>query len=472
MSNSHRKDFLIPALAVALDAVATEAAFLFSYWFRFKTSVFSFLPLHEDIPPLPAYFYGSLFVMLVWVLLFQTRGMYGARRNVSLGSEFSAVVRLVTFGMLIVMSAAFYYRAFSYSRLVFGLLWLTSIVLIFAGRAIVRVVERRLYASGRNLRNALIIGTNEAANRIYERFNNHPLLGYKLVGYLGDRPAAGNIALSRMNYFGTMDNVLLVMEEHSVELALIALDHNEHDKLYKLMQECEGLNCEFLVVPDILHVISGGLRVKELEGMPFIRVKSMPMSTWGRILKRTFDILVSFLLLLILSPFFLLIEIIIKLDSKGSVFYKQERVGVDGLRFAMLKFRSMNVGAEKETGPVWAAEKDPRRTKFGAFLRKTSIDELPQLLNVLRGEMSLVGPRPERPFFVEQFKGDVPQYLERHRMKTGMTGWAQVNGLRGNTSLEERVKYDVYYIENWSVRFDIRILFLTFRALVSTKNIH
>ena len=468
-NNQRRQDFFIPAITVLADIVATELSFLFSYWLRFKTSLLSFLPLQEQIPPLPAYFYGSLFVILIWVGLFQNRGMYGARRNVSLGNEWFSVVKLVTFGMLIVMSAAFFYRAFSYSRVVFGLLWLSSISFIAVGRTMVRSVEGRLYASGRELRNALIIGTTPGADRIFTRLYNHPLLGYRLVGYVGDHPATDTAALSGCSYLGTMNDVSPIVKNHDVELALIALDSSDHEKLYTFMQECEGLNCEFLVIPDILQTISGGLRVKELEGMSFIRMKSMPMSSWGRVLKRAFDIVVSLLLLLLLSPLLILTALLIKLDSRGPVFYRQERIGVDGLKFRMIKFRSMKTGAEEDTGPVWATEKDPRRTTLGSFLRKTSIDELPQLLNVLKGEMSLVGPRPERPYFVERFRDDVPQYLERHRMKTGMTGWAQVNGLRGNTSLEERVKYDIYYIENWSLRFDVKILFLTVRALMSPK---
>ncbi len=470
MPNKHRRqDFFIPALTVLADVIATELSFLFSYWLRFKTSALSFLPLQEQIPPLPAYFYGSLLVILVWVGLFQNRGMYGARRNVSLTNEWFAVVKLVTFGMLIVMSAAFFYRAFSYSRVVFGLLWLSSIALITAGRLAVRSIEHWLYASGRELRSALIIGTTGEANRVFTRLYNHPLLGYRLVGYVGDHQAVPPAPLAQSTYLGTTDNVFSIVKDHTIELAIIALDRSQHEKLYTFMQECEGLNCEFLVIPDILQMISGGLRVKELEGMSFIRMKSMPMSAWGRVLKRTFDIVVALALLLILSPVLVVTAVLIKLDSRGPVLYRQERVGVDGQHFRMIKFRSMKPGAEEETGPVWAAAKDPRRTTLGAFLRATSIDELPQLLNVLAGEMSLVGPRPERPYFVERFREDVPQYLERHRMKTGMTGWAQVNGLRGNTSLEERVKFDIYYIENWSLRFDVKILFLTFRALISPK---
>jgi exopolysaccharide biosynthesis polyprenyl glycosylphosphotransferase len=227
-----------------------------------------------------------------------------------------------------------------------------------------------------------------------------------------------------------------------------------------------------MMVPDALEMMTGGARMREIEGIPFITLKSVPMTTWGRMLKRSFDIVVSGLLLLLLSIPMVLAALAIKVGSKGSVFLRQERVGIDGKKFEMLKFRSMGVGAEAASGPVWAKDGDPRRTAVGKFLRKTSMDELPQLINVLKGEMSLVGPRPERPFFVEQFKSLVPKYLDRHRVKTGMTGWAQVNGLRGNTSLEERVKYDLYYVEHWSMWFDIKILFKTVGALFSTKHVH
>jgi exopolysaccharide biosynthesis polyprenyl glycosylphosphotransferase len=210
--------------------------------------------------------------------------------------------------------------------------------------------------------------------------------------------------------------------------------------------------------------------VREIEGIPFLRLKGVPMTTWGRILKRTFDAGIAAILLLLFSPVLLAIALLIKLDSRGPVLFRQERIGIDGRNFDMLKFRSMKAEAESKSGPVFAREDDPRRTAIGTFLRKSSLDEFPQLINVLRGEMSLVGPRPERPFFVDRFKDNVPKYLDRHRVKTGMTGWAQVNGLRGNTSIEERIKYDVYYIENWSLWLDVKILLRTVRALFPSKH--
>lgn len=479
MANPRRNDFLIPTLAVLLDTIAIEGSFLFSYWLRFETNLLDFLPLTEETPPFMGYFYGSLFVVPVWLLIFKSGNMYGARRNVALSDEFFNIIKLVTLCMLIVMSAAFFYRDFSYSRVVFGLLWITSMLTIFTGRFCLYHIEKTIYRRGRELRNAVIIGNNETANLIYQTLHNHALLGYRLVGYFADRPfvprqqdeQSAEPGIHNLPYLGKIHEAPRKMVAERVELALISLNYNDHPKLYELVRECEGVNVEFMMVPDVLEIMASGMQVKEIEGIPFIKIKGVPMTTWGRVIKRTFDVAFSSALLILLSPLFLLITILIKIDSKGPIFFRQERVGMDGKRFEILKFRSMKTEAEKETGPVWAKDDDPRRTRIGSLLRTTSIDELPQLINVLKGEMSVVGPRPERPYFVEEFKTLVPKYLDRHRVKTGMTGWAQVNGLRGNTSLEERIKFDIYYIENWSLWFDVKILLKTFRVLLVVDGI-
>ncbi|MEX0737552.1 MAG: sugar transferase, partial [Bacteroidota bacterium] len=246
--------------------------------------------------------------------------------------------------------------------------------------------------------------------------------------------------------------------------------YRELPQLYELVRECEGLIVEMMMVPDLLEIMTNQVRVQEIEGIPWIRIKAVPLSTWNLIAKRGFDLIVASFILLLSSPLFLLLAILIKLDSRGRVFYRQERVGLDGKPFPIIKFRTMREDAEQGTGPVWTRKEDPRTTRIGPFLRRFSLDELPQLLNVVRGEMSLVGPRPEREHFVQQFRKEVPQYLDRHRVKTGMTGWAQVNGLRGNAPIEERTKYDVYYVENWSLVFDLKIILKTIRAVLFGKD--
>jgi exopolysaccharide biosynthesis polyprenyl glycosylphosphotransferase len=353
---------------------------------------------------------------------------------------------------------------------VFGLLWLTAIIFCTLGRALLLEIEQSLYSRGKELRNAVIIGSNATANRIFETLNNHPLLGYRLEGYFAESHVGADAPLSRARHLGTIADVAPKLVSEHIELVMMAMDAGDHEAITRVVNECEGVNVEFLMVPDILELMAGNFMVREIEGIPFLRLKGVPMTTWGRILKRTFDAGIAAILLLLFSPVLLAIALLIKLDSRGPVLFRQERIGIDGRNFDMLKFRSMKAEAESKSGPVFAREDDPRRTAIGTFLRKSSLDEFPQLINVLRGEMSLVGPRPERPFFVDRFKDNVPKYLDRHRVKTGMTGWAQVNGLRGNTSIEERIKYDVYYIENWSLWLDVKILLRTVRALFPSKH--
>jgi len=467
MANRRRNDVLIPTLIVLFDSVAIEYAFLLAYWVRFKTSLLSFLPLTaESVPPLDAYVYGSFVVIPVWLSIFQSRKMYSARRNVHPSDDLFTIAQLVTLGMLVVMSAAFFYRAFSYSRTVFGLLWIFSVAFLYAGRVILYKIEKRHYLSGRDLRHAVIIGSNQTANRVFAYLHNHPLLGYSVIGYLADRECLTTEPLGASRWIGRLDDVTAQIQSGEVELVLVAVNTEEHGKLAEIIRDCEGMNVEFMMVPDFLELMSSRMAVKEIEGIPFIRLKGVPMSSWGRISKRAFDLVASILLLIITAPFALLIAVAIKLGSKGPALFAQERIGLDGTRFRMMKFRSMRVGAEEfDAQAGLGIRDDPRITAVGRVLRRASLDELPQLLNVLKGEMSLVGPRPERPYYVDRFKKMVPKYLDRHRVKTGMTGWAQVNGFRGDSSLEERIKYDIYYIENWSLGFDVRILFRTISAL-------
>jgi exopolysaccharide biosynthesis polyprenyl glycosylphosphotransferase len=263
-----------------------------------------------------------------------------------------------------------------------------------------------------------------------------------------------------------MSSVPDLIKSHNIDVVLIALNEEEHSNLHNLVRDCQGLNVEMMMVPDILELMTSLVQIKHIEGIPFLGIKSPALSTWNSIIKRTFDLVLASSILFIASPFLLIIAILIKLDSKGPIIYFQERIGLNGEVFRVIKFRSMRTDAEHATGPVWSKKHDSRATRIGKILRRLSLDELPQLINVIKGDMSVVGPRPERQHFVEQFKKEVPRYLERHRVRTGMTGWAQVNGLRGNASITERTKYDIYYIENWSLTFDLKIIFKTIHAVL------
>jgi exopolysaccharide biosynthesis polyprenyl glycosylphosphotransferase len=469
MPESHRKDFLIPLLTVLADMVAIEGAFLFSYWLRFHSPLTSLLPVELGIPSLNAYVLGSILVIPTWLLLFQSRHMYAARRSVYFTDEVFSIARLVFFGMLIVMSAAFFYRAFSYSRAVFVFLAFFAMTFLALGRYLVHVFERYWYSRGHDLQDVVIVGTNITARRVYDSISANKSLGYRVIGFFSVN-GLNEMETAGVDFLGHLSNVPQFIKDHKVDIVLVSLTYKDHPQLYELVRDCEGLSTEIMMVPDMLELMTSRVRIKELHGIPFIKIKSVPLTTWNLIIKRSFDIVASFVSLVLASPFFLVISILVKLDSKGSLLYRQERVGLDGKTFRLIKFRTMRADAEKESGPVWAHKNDPRKTKVGAFLRRFSFDELPQLINVIKGDMSIVGPRPERPHFVNQFRKEIPKYLDRHKVKTGMTGWAQVNGLRGNAPIEERTKYDVYYVENWSLVFDIKIILKTVHAVFFGKD--
>jgi exopolysaccharide biosynthesis polyprenyl glycosylphosphotransferase len=470
MSNQRRNDFLIPLLAVISDAAAIEAAFLLSYWFRFFSPLTSTFEVTLGVPPFATYVNSSLIFIPIWLAVFQSRRLYGARRNSHLSDEFFAIVRLVSIGMLIVMSATFFYRGFSFSRGVFILLWGTSIATITTGRFFIMEFEKFLYRHGKELKTVAIVGSNDAADEIFSLLTSHSSLGYEVVGYYADSQAAAPLKLSGAKYLGPLNALPDGITAYRLQAALIALSYKDHPQLLEMIRDAEGLNVELMMVPDMLEMMTSRVRIQDIEGIPFLKIKEIPLSTWNRISKRAFDVIFSSLILLLTLPFTLVLAAIIKMTSRGPIFFVQERISLDGRPFFVVKFRTMRTDAENSTGPVRAKKGDPRATSIGRILRRTSLDELPQLWNVLTGHMSIVGPRPERPFFVEQFKGKIPRYLERHRVKTGMTGWAQVNGLRGDAPIDERTKYDIYYVENWSLVFDMKIILKTIRAVIFGKD--
>ncbi len=396
------------------------------------------------------------------------RKLYLPRRITSFFDEFFAIVRIVILGMLVVMAGAFFYRAFSYSRVVFGIIGISSVAFLSIGRFILLKFEQWWYATGHDLKRVIIVGTSAIANRIYQTLKVHQSLGYEALGYCSINSNSGD-TMEQIPYLGSIASVPDLIKSHHIDVVLISMNEKEHSFLHDLVRDCQGLNAEMMMVPDVLELMTSLVQIKHIEGIPFLGIKSPALSTWNFIVKRTFDVVCASCFLFITSPLFLIIAILIKLSSKGPILYFQERVGLDGESFRVMKFRSMHVDAELSTGPVWSQKNDPRTTRVGKLLRRFSLDELPQLINVIKGDMSLVGPRPERPHFVEQFKKQVPRYLERHRVKTGMTGWAQVNGLRGNASIAERTKYDVYYVENWSLVFDLKIILKTIYAVFFGK---
>ncbi|MBK6771002.1 MAG: undecaprenyl-phosphate glucose phosphotransferase [Ignavibacteria bacterium] len=466
-------EILIPLLTVLSDAAAIFAAFELSYYIRFFSSFQNIIPVTKGIPDIDGYNIFALMVIPIWLIIFQARKLYRLKRTVFILDELFAIIKCVSIGILFAMSLVFILKGdFPYSRLVFLLIWINSVILITIGRYLILKLEKNLYNKNIGVNTVAIVGSNEMAEKIYDKFSVDKFAGLNVVGYFSVKDDAGadnTELLKGRNYLGNYKMIPGKIKELELQKILISLPSDEHEVIYDLIKICEGINVEFMYAPDFMDMMTSRLRIEEVNGIPFIKLKSLPMNVWNRMVKRTFDLVVSLFLLLILSPVMLLIAVLVKITSHGPLFYKQERVGLDGQKFLMLKFRSMKVDAEQQ-GPQMTIRDDDRYTPLGKTLRKYSLDELPQFINVLIGNMSIVGPRPEREFFINTMKDSIQKYLERHRVKCGITGWAQVNGLRGtDTSLQTRIDYDIYYIENWSIAFDIKIIFKTIKEVLFSK---
>jgi Undecaprenyl-phosphate glucose phosphotransferase len=383
---------------------------------------------------------------------FRAFDLYRPRRIASHLSEAADLAKASSMGALVLVAVmTFLFREYEYSRVVIVYFWMLSIGAVWFSRAAFREVLRFARRRGYNLRYAVVVGGGDLAATVVSRMAARPDVGIKVLGVVGDDKEG----LGGTRWLGGYADLRAVLDANAVDHVIVALAHEDYGRLRGLLEAVGDEPVTIHVVPDLFRFASLRGGVEEFEGMPFIHLRDSPLHGWSSVTKRVFDVVFSTAIVVGLSPVLLLLAIGVKLTSRGPVFYQQERMGLDGQRFRMLKVRTRRVAAEASTGPVWAVEDDPRRAPYGAFLRRFSLDELPQFLNVLRGEMSVVGPRPERPFFVEQFRRTVPGYMLRHKVKSGLPGWAQVNGLRGNTSLEKRIQFDLEYIERWSLWLDL-----------------
>jgi Undecaprenyl-phosphate glucose phosphotransferase len=353
---------------------------------------------------------------------------------------------------------AFAFHGYDYSRLAIGLFWGFSIVTVSFSRAVFREALRVARRRGYNLRHAVVVGGGDLAAHLLRMLRRRPDAGLKVLGVLSDkRDVPGGDA----HWLGAPEDIRAVLDRLSVDSVFIALSHADYGRLETVLNEIGDDPVAIHFVPDVISLASLRGGMEEFEGIPFIHLRESPLYGWNRVLKRVCDVVLGSVALVLAAPVMVLIALALRALQGAPVLYRQERMGLDGQRFHMLKFRTMRPDAEAASGPVWTQPDDPRRTRLGAWLRRWSLDELPQLINVLRGEMSLVGPRPERPTFVEAFRKNVPGYMLRHKVKAGITGWAQVNGWRGDTSVAKRIEYDLHYIERWSLFFDFKILVLT-----------
>ena len=471
---------LLAAVFVLVDVGATTLAWILAYLLRFHAGVVTdLLPVTKGIPDVARYLLLLPLIVLLWPAVLYFHGLYQVKRGRSRIDELFAIVFSVLIGSALVLGATLYVRVYyrfqpevaprwEYSQAVFALFVVLDILLLSFGRWALRRQLERMWAAGYNLKRIVVAGAGELGQIVAETLQGHRELGYRVLGFLADGPPEPN--RTGLPVLGRLDEARAVAEAHQADQIYVALPLDEHARLVGLLRDLATECLDIKVVPDLVQYATIKAALEDLDGIPIISLNETPLQGWNSMAKRVMDVLLGSAILLVLSPFLAVLSLLIKWKGgRGSILFTQERVSVDGRRFRMYKFRSMVEDAERETGPIFATSDDPRRTTIGALLRKHNLDELPQLLNVILGDMSLVGPRPERPSFVQQFKERIPQYMLRHRVKSGMTGWAQVNGWRGNSSIEKRIEYDLYYIENWSLRLDLKILILTvFRGFGQT----
>jgi Undecaprenyl-phosphate glucose phosphotransferase len=465
-----RRNRLLVAVHVIADAGSGLLAFALAYFLRFETGL---IPTPKGQPPFSQYVDVMPFIAVVVPLAFQLQGLYRLRRGRSRIDDFFNVfvgsIIAVVFGVVSTLYFQAYYvpdelkdkGAYEVSQAVWGVFLVINVVFCFGSRALAREALERRWAAGIGLRRILIAGSGELGRMVADRILEHRELGYQIVGFVDDRAGGDHLGYRGLPLLGRLDDAAEIASRERIDHLYVALPLEEHMKLLDLVESTSREGVDVKVVPDLLQFIALRARLEDLDGVPVINLNDVPLHGFNTIVKRALDFAFALTALSLMAVPGLIIAWLVKQSSPGPVFYKQLRMGLDGRRFTVYKFRTMLVDAEEETGPIWADEDDPRATGIGAWLRRHDLDEWPQFWNVLKGEMSIVGPRPERPFFVEQFKHRIPQYMLRHKVKAGITGWAQVNGWRGNTSLEKRIEYDLYYIENWSVSLDLKIMWLT-----------
>jgi len=465
----HKRRRITAASLLAGDLLAAGAAFFAAWYLRFVAEV---VPLTKTAPDLHRYLQLLPIVVLIFPVVFYFHGLYRPKISESRVDEAFTVLLAVVLSTVLLSGVVSWYRPpiapgsieyFTYSRAFLALFATLVLVFVVTERFGVRWLLHSASVHIQKAQRILVVGAGDLGKEITAKLLAHREHGLETVGFLDDDPGKQGKTILGLPVLGATRDVERVLGEQRVDQVFVALPLEAHKKMMRVLQAI-GTECvEVKLVPDILQYAAIKATLEDLDGTPIINLTQVPLEGWSSLAKRVVDIFLSLVGIVALLPFLPVAALAIWLEDRGPIFYKQERMGLDGRPFWIWKLRSMRVDAEASTGPVWAIEGDPRRTKVGGLLRRWSLDEFPQLWNVLKGDMSLVGPRPERPRFVQEFKQHLPQYMLRHRVKSGITGWAQVHGWRGNTSVRKRLEYDLYYVENWSLGLDFRILWMTVR---------
>ena len=456
-------------LHVVIDAVVICIAYVLAW-------IYKFLILKDQRGlTLAQYCVALIGIIPLYLMLYLACNLYTSKRVQGRRLEGGNIVKANTIGILIVMAAFFPLRDVIepikyYSRWMLAYFYVINIVLEIIARNLIRWCLRKIRRKGFNLRHLIFVGYSGAAEAFIDRILANPQWGYKISGILDDNKEPG-YTYKGIAVLGSTDELEKLLENNRLDEIALTLALREYYKLKRIVAICEKSGVHTKFVPDYNDIIPTRPYTEDLLGLPVVNIRHVPLTnSFNMICKRAMDIVGAIVAIIIFSPVMLVTAVLVKTTSKGPLIYKQERVGLHNQTFQMYKFRSMEVQSAKSEKRAWTVRDDPRVTKVGRVIRKTSIDELPQLFNILKGDMSLVGPRPERPFFVEKFREEIPRYMVKHQVRPGLTGWAQVNGYRGDTSIKKRIEYDLYYIENWTMGLDIKILFLTFFKGFVNKN--
>lgn len=448
-----------------LDILCLSFSFLLSWYIRFFSGIIDAsgerLNFLQYIKPL-------IVIIPLYLLLYNTFNLYTPYRTKGIFDEFLNIVKGNIVGMFIFILVLYMMKEINYSRFLLFIFCICSIATTTLTRSFIRYTLRSFRRKGYNLKHIILIGFSDLTAEFLGMIEENKQWGYNVLGIVDDSKKIG-YTLKGKEIIGRINELEKVFESYNIDEVFITLDIKEYEKIGKIINLCEKYGIRTQIIPDYYKYIPARPYVEEVGGLPIINIRYIPLDNLvNRTIKRLFDIFASIICIIIASPVMLATALTIKLTSPGPVIFKQERVGLNKKLFTMYKFRSMKMQTEEDEKDKWTTRDDPRKTKFGSFIRRTSIDELPQLFNVIKGDMSLVGPRPERPYFVEQFKEEIPKYMVKHQVRPGITGWAQVNGLRGDTSIKKRIEYDLYYIENWRLLFDIKIMFFTiFKGFVN-----
>jgi Undecaprenyl-phosphate glucose phosphotransferase len=459
---------------VLMDACIIAIAYLLTYYLRFYSPVsrfFTFLRVEKNtFYEVDVYAKRLLFVIPVYLFIYYFAHLYTPKRGKRRWVEIFNIIMANTFGITTFSSFLYITKEFNISRYFLGLFFCLNILLSVAARMILSQILRTARRKGYNLKHVILVGYGHAAEAYIDRIFANPQWGYYIHGILDDNIEVGTM-YKKVPVIGSITHLESFLGKMTLDEIAITLSVNEYEKLESIVAICEKSGVHTKFVPDYYSFIPTTPYTEDLYGLPVINIRNVPLSnTYNRVIKRIVDIIGAVFALIIFSIPIALVSVIIKITSPGPVIFSQVRIGKHNKEFKMYKFRSMEVQTEKDEKKAWTTRSDPRVTGIGKFIRKTSIDEFPQFYNVLKGDMSLVGPRPERPFFVEKFKEEIPRYMIKHQVSPGLTGWAQINGYRGDTSIRKRIDHDLYYIENWTLSLDFKILFLTIFKGFINKN--